>query len=56
MEYAPYAIINFLVPIISIFYAYIGFAIVKLTPEEMEAAEKRKKEEELNNTDMVMAD
>ncbi|CAM5216332.1 Na(+)/H(+) antiporter NhaC OS=Lysinibacillus sphaericus OX=1421 GN=nhaC_2 PE=3 SV=1 [Lysinibacillus sphaericus] len=29
MEYAPYAILNFVVPIISIIYGYVGFAIVK---------------------------
>ena len=45
MEYAPYAILNFVVPIISIIYGYIGFAIVKLTPEEMAEAEKRKRNE-----------
>ncbi|MEC1180781.1 Na+/H+ antiporter NhaC [Metasolibacillus meyeri] len=46
MEYAPYAILNFLVPIISIIYAYVGFAIVKMTPEEIAAAEQRRKKEE----------
>lgn len=46
MEYAPYAILNFVVPIISIIYGYVGFAIVKMTPEEIEAAEQRKKETE----------
>ncbi|KYG89253.1 Na+/H+ antiporter NhaC [[Bacillus] sp. KCTC 13219] len=46
MEYAPYAILNFVVPIISIIYAYVGFAIVKLTPEEMAAAEQRRKQQE----------
>jgi len=57
MEYAPYAILNFMVPIISIIYGYIGFAIVKLTPEEIAEAEKRKKEQEMENTDnMVMVD
>ena len=44
-EYAPYAILNFVVPIISIIYAYVGFAIVKMTPEEIAEA-KRKEEEE----------
>lgn len=34
LEYAPYAILNFTVPILSIIYGYIGFSIVKLTPEE----------------------
>ncbi len=56
MEYAPYAILNFTVPIISIIYAYIGFAIVKLTPEEIAEAEKRKKEQEINDANMVAVD
>ena len=33
MEYAPFAIVNYLVPIISIIYAYIGFKIVKLNDD-----------------------
>ncbi|GEK32882.1 Na+/H+ antiporter NhaC [Kurthia sibirica] len=45
-EYAPYAILNFIVPIISIIYAYIGFAIVKLSPEELAQAQKDAEEEE----------
>lgn len=32
--YAPYAILNFTVPIISIIYAFTGFSIVKLTDTE----------------------
>ncbi|GAA0690259.1 Na+/H+ antiporter NhaC [Marinobacterium maritimum] len=38
LEYAPYAVLNFVVPIISIIYAITGFSIVKLKPgEEAEA-------------------
>ncbi|MEK4030517.1 Na+/H+ antiporter NhaC [Pseudobacillus sp. FSL P4-0506] len=33
-DYAPYAILNFVVPILSIIYALTGFSIVKLTDEE----------------------
>lgn len=33
-EYAPYAILNFTVPILSILYAAVGFSIVKITEEE----------------------
>ncbi|MCG3402772.1 Na+/H+ antiporter NhaC [Staphylococcus massiliensis] len=33
-EYAPFAILNYLVPIISIIYGYIGFKIIKLTESE----------------------
>ncbi|MEK5101635.1 Na+/H+ antiporter NhaC [Cytobacillus sp. FSL M8-0252] len=40
LEYAPYAILNFIVPIISIIYAFIGFTIVKITDEEKRALEK----------------
>lgn len=40
LEYAPYAILNFIVPIISIIYAFIGFTIVKITDEEKRVLEK----------------
>ncbi|MGN4125120.1 Na+/H+ antiporter NhaC [Lysinibacillus sphaericus] len=57
MEYAPYAIINFVVPIISIIYGYVGFAIVKMTPEEIKAAEQRKKDTQENDVNnMVVAE
>lgn len=57
MEYAPYAILNFVVPIISIIYGYVGFAIVKMTPEEIEEANQRKKEAQENDmNNMVVAD
>ncbi|MBQ0138673.1 MAG: Na+/H+ antiporter NhaC [Kurthia sp.] len=52
-EYAPYAILNFVVPIISIIYAYTGFAIVKMTPEEIEEANKQAAEEEKLNPTVV---
>lgn len=45
-EYAPYAILNYTVPIISIIYAYTGFTIVKLSPEEMEAVENEESNSE----------
>lgn len=48
LEYAPYAILNFIVPIISIIYAYTGFAIAKMSPEEIEEAKK----EEMKNNDL----
>ncbi|TSI08300.1 Na+/H+ antiporter NhaC [Lysinibacillus sp. BW-2-10] len=44
-EYAPYAVLNFVVPIISIIYAFTGFTIQKLT--EAEIAELNKKDAEL---------
>lgn len=34
LEYAPYAILNYAVPIISIIFAWLGLTIVKLTPSE----------------------
>ncbi|KIX89841.1 sodium:proton antiporter [Staphylococcus microti] len=34
IEYAPFAILNYIVPIISIIYGFIGFKIIKLTQEE----------------------
>lgn len=39
-EYAPYAILNFVVPIISIIYAWTGFSIVKLTDKEVKQLEE----------------
>ncbi|MEH7525259.1 Na+/H+ antiporter NhaC [Bacillus sp. JJ1503] len=42
-EYAPYAILNFVVPILSIIFAYTGFSIVKLTDKEK--LEQQKKDE-----------
>lgn len=42
-EYAPFAILNFLVPIISIIFAYTGFKIIKLPKEDTEGADVRKK-------------
>ena len=57
LEYAPYAILNFTVPIISIIYAYIGFAIVKLTPEEIEEVKRRDEElKEQGTNTMAVAD
>lgn len=54
IDYAPYAILNYTVPIISIIYAYTGFSIVKLTPEEMEAMENEEHPlEKENNTTSV---
>lgn len=38
-QYAPYAILNLVIPFISILYAATGFTIVKLTKEEIERAE-----------------
>ncbi|UXR70631.1 Na+/H+ antiporter NhaC [Staphylococcus sp. IVB6246] len=34
IEYAPFAILNYVVPIISIIYGFIGFKIIQLTKEE----------------------
>ncbi|PIC62669.1 Na+/H+ antiporter NhaC [Sporosarcina sp. P13] len=45
VEYGPYAILNLVVPLISIIYALTGFTIVKLTPEEV--TEMNAKEERL---------
>lgn len=39
-QYGPYAILNLVIPLISIIYAATGFSIVKMTKEEMEAAKK----------------
>jgi NhaC family Na+:H+ antiporter len=42
-EYAPYAILNYAVPIISIFYALTGWTIVKMPETEALALEKEEK-------------
>ena len=39
-QYAPYAVLNLAVPIISIIFAMTGFSIVKLTDEEKKAMEE----------------
>ncbi|PTI80267.1 Na+/H+ antiporter NhaC [Staphylococcus succinus] len=44
-EYAPYAILNYTVPIISIIFGYIGFKIIKLTDEEIEENNKAQAKE-----------
>jgi Na+:H+ antiporter, NhaC family len=44
LDYGPYAIFNFIVPIISVIYALTGITITKLTEEEML---QMKKEEEV---------
>lgn len=49
-QYAPYAILNFTVPIISIIFAFTGFTIIKLTEQEkaaLAAEDKRLNEESL---------
>ncbi|WP_432724879.1 Na+/H+ antiporter NhaC [Staphylococcus equorum] len=47
IEYAPYAILNYTVPVISIIFGYIGFKIIGLSKEEIEL---NRKEEEANPT------
>lgn len=42
-DYAPYAVLNFIIPVISIIYAMTGFTITKLTETEIQNI---KKEEE----------
>ncbi|MEK5037641.1 Na+/H+ antiporter NhaC [Sporosarcina sp. FSL K6-3457] len=49
VEYGPYAILNLVIPFISILYAVTGFTIVKLTEEEkMANAKEDLKNEELS--------
>ncbi|GEP79593.1 hypothetical protein SCA05_13860 [Staphylococcus carnosus] len=52
-EYAPFAILNFLVLIISIIFAYTGFKIVKLPKEDNEGADVRKKAPLPNDADLA---
>lgn len=46
-EYAPYAILNFIVPIISIIYALTGFTIQKLTETEIAELEEKEKKQSI---------
>lgn len=48
-QYAPYAVLNFIVPIISIIYAMTGLTITKLTDSEIAALEK----EEAESTSLI---
>lgn len=45
MEYAPYAVLNYTVPIISIIYAITGFTIQKLTETEIAQLNEKEKNE-----------
>ncbi|WP_257347301.1 Na+/H+ antiporter NhaC [Pseudalkalibacillus decolorationis] len=47
-DYAPYAVLNFIVPIISIIYALTGLTIVKLTESEIFALKKEEEDHTLN--------
>ncbi|MDQ7111784.1 Na+/H+ antiporter NhaC [Staphylococcus simulans] len=49
MQYAPFAFLNFLVPIISIIFAYTGYKIVKLPKDKREGVKARKKKATLPN-------
>lgn len=53
VEYGPYAVLNFIVPIISILYAVTGFSIVKLTAEEKAQLEKEELTEALQSEPQV---
>lgn len=53
VEYGPYAVLNFIVPIISILYAVTGFSIVKLTAEEKAQLEKEELAEALQSEPQV---
>lgn len=41
LDYGPYAVLNFVVPILSVIYAMTGFTITKLTNEEMLALDQQ---------------
>ncbi|MGG4264512.1 Na+/H+ antiporter NhaC [Peribacillus simplex] len=43
-DYAPYAILNFIIPVISIIYAMTGFTITKLTEAEIQNIKKEEGE------------
>lgn len=49
IEYAPYAILNYTVPIISIIFGYIGFKIVKLSNQDNEITNQPNKSTQTND-------
>ncbi|MDT3925403.1 Na+/H+ antiporter NhaC [Staphylococcus saprophyticus] len=49
IEYAPYAILNYTVPIISIIFGYIGFKIVKLSNQDNEITNQPNKLTQTND-------
>ncbi|MFC5590661.1 Na+/H+ antiporter NhaC [Sporosarcina soli] len=54
-EFGPYAVLNFIVPIISILYAFTGFTIVKLTEQEkIEIAQKELEKEQLKDQEVSL--
>src|SRR5699024_7204889 len=46
--YAPYAILNFSVPLLSLIYAFSGFSITKLSKEEGFTAQSKTEEESIS--------
>ncbi|SOC23256.1 transporter (NhaC family) [Ureibacillus xyleni] len=49
MEYAPYAVLNYIVPIISIIYAFTGFTIQKLSEAEIAELDKLEELQSITN-------
>ncbi len=47
--YAPYAIVNYIVPIISILFAATGFTIQKITDTEAKQLERKEQEAQAQN-------
>lgn len=45
VEYGPYAILNFAVPLIGILFALTGISVVKVSPEDREKAEQEEQEQ-----------
>lgn len=55
-QYAPYAVLNYVNPIVSIIYGFTGFTMEKMTDEEYEKImEERKREEEERLRDLEEA-
>lgn len=53
VQYAPYAFVNYICPIISIIYGFTGFTIEKMSDEEYEKMmEQRRAEEEATRREM----
>ena len=45
-SYIPYAILNWLNPVVSVFFGYTGITMTKMTDEEYEALLRTREEEQ----------
>ena len=53
--YAPFAFLNWICPLISLFYGFTGISIEKMTEEEYEEAMARREEEQKRAAEAIEA-